>query len=385
MKLRLALTLTAAIGAAASIGGFSCGGSDSHGGLGGGGSDSSGSHHQATGTNSGGGSFAGPSGPGGGCKTHCSSDLHSIVDCHGNTVKTCPMDMGCGSSGCVPPCQSAEENKSSIGCDYYSVEPDSIAEVAGACYAAYIANTWDAPVAINVDRGGVPVDISNSVFTPSGSGQSITYTPLAGGMLPVGEVAIVFLSRAPGGGTSSIACPPSVTPALTIDPAVHGTGYGEAFHITPTAPVVAYDIFPYGGGPAAATSATLLLPTSAWDTNYIGVDAFDDMGTFQPSMDIVAQQDGTNVKISPSAAIEGGSGVPSTPAGTPITYVVNKGQILQFTQTAELIGSVIQSDKPIAVWGAARPASSSRQRRSRATRRTSRSRRFAPSAANTSP
>ena len=39
-------------------------------------------------------------------------------------------------------------------------------------------------------------------------------------------------------------------------------------------PVVAYTILPYGGGPSAATSATLLLPTSAWDTNYIAVNAY---------------------------------------------------------------------------------------------------------------
>ena len=117
-----------------------------------------------------------------------------------------------------------------------------------------------------------------------------------------------------------------------------------------------YDIFPYGGGSAAATSATLLLPTSAWDTNYIGVDAFrkDVVVPYaQPWMAIVASEDSTSVKISPTAAIVGGGGVPATGMGVPIAYNLNKGQILQLTQDAELIGSAIQSDKPIALWGGA--------------------------------
>jgi hypothetical protein len=36
----------------------------------------------------------------------------------------------------------------------------------------------------------------------------------------------------------------------------------------------------------------------------------------------------------------------------PQTYVLQKGQVLQLTQDASLIGSPIQSNKPIAVWGA---------------------------------
>ena len=75
-----------------------------------------------------------------------------------------------------------------------------------------------------------------------------------------------------------------------------------------SAPVVAYDIFPYGGGQSAATSATLLLPTSVWDTNYIAVDAFRKsqiVPEAQPSIDIVAAEDGTTVTISPTAAIQG--------------------------------------------------------------------------------
>lgn len=293
-------------------------------------------------------------GDGGTCETTCSADLHDVLDCNGNVIQTCPADQGCGVGGCVPACQAATDNKSTIGCDYWAVDPDIISEGAGACFAAFIANTWGSPVTITVERDGQVIPIDGFARIPSGSGQGITYAPLTNGQLQPGQVAILFLARY---GTTLTNCPTGVTPAWTAsDAAVHGTGYGEAFHITTSAPVVAYDIFPYGGGASAATSATLLVPTSAWDTNYVVADAFRKSSVViqaQPSIDIVAMEDNTMVTIRPTAAIVGGTGVAPAPAGTPTTYPLQRGQILQFTQDASLAGSVILSDKPVGLWGAA--------------------------------
>jgi hypothetical protein len=41
------------------------------------------------------------------------------------------------------------------------------------------------------------------------------------------------------------------------------------------------------------------------------------------------------------------------PQNVPVSYPLNKGQVLQLSQDSELIGSVIQSDKPVGLWGAA--------------------------------
>ena len=286
---------------------------------------------------------------------HCSSDLHSVLDANDQVVKTCPPDQGCGAGAqCVPACQAAQYNKSTIGCDYYSVAPDIISVGQGACFAAFIANTWNDPVTIAVERAGQQLPVAGAARIPSGSGQAITYAPLPNAQLPPGQVAIVFLSRF---GASLTSCPNGVTPAYTAgQAATAGTGVGQAFHVTTTRPVVAYDIFPYGGGASAATSATLLLPTSAWDTNYVGVNAFRKSTAVpqaQPSMAVVAQADNTTVTISPTAAIVGGSGVAATGKGVPHTYNLNKGQYVQFTQDAELTGSPIQSNNPVALWAGA--------------------------------
>jgi hypothetical protein len=274
------------------------------------------------------------------------------VDCHGSVVATCPADQGCASGACVPACESAAANKSSIGCDYFAVDPDIIGDIRGACFATFIANTWGSPVSIRVERDGHMLPISGFARVPQGQGQGLTYAPLANDMLAPDQVAILFLASFGG-----LDCPNGVATAVTnVDAAVHGTGLGNAFHITTSAPVVAYDIFPYGGGASAATSATLLLPTSVWDQNYIGVDAYRKstiVPPAQPFLELVGTEDSTTVTIRPTAAIVGGPGVAAAAANMPAQYKLGKGQVLQFTQDAELVGSAIQSDKPIGLWGGA--------------------------------
>ena len=299
-----------------------------------------------------------------GCSVACSSDLHSVLDCNGTVLQTCPPDQGCGPGGsCVPACESAKFNDSNVGCDYYSVDPDFLHDdlgrvLVGACFAAFVANTWTTPVTLTADWGGTPLSLAGAARVPSGSGTALSYQPLTGGLLQPGQVAIVFLNRfdTTDGGDPGLDCPTGVTPGVTsADGAIHGTGYGTAFHITSDRPVAAYDIAPFGGGESAITSATLLLPTSAWGTNYVGVDAYAEStvaGSYkQPFIEVVAATDNTTVTISPTAAIIAGNGVAGTSKDAPQGYTLNKGQYLQITQDEELIGSPILADKPVGVWG----------------------------------
>ena len=337
----------------------SCGGSSGSAGFGGPDAglevgSGSGSGNSSGGSGSSSGSLVGGEGGSGGvCAVHCSSDLHDVVDCNGNVVTMCPADQGCSGSTCVDACTSASVNKSTFGCEYYAVDPDIIAEAAGACFAMFIANTWTSPVHITADWGGQPIDVASAAQVPSGTGSALKYVALgAGGLLP-GQVAVLFLDAS----SASIPCPSGVTPAFTTDGAIHGTGLGKAFHVTTDRPVVSYDIFPFGGGSSAATSATLLVPTSAWDVNYIAVNPFakDQAVTqAQPFIEIVASQPNTTVSISPTAAIVGGTGIAATAQGVTGTYTLaGPGDYLQFTQDGELTGSPILASLPVGVWGGA--------------------------------
>jgi hypothetical protein len=293
------------------------------------------------------------------CQNVCSADGKSVLSCvTGQPVQTCAAGTSCVDGQCVDACGAAALQKSTIGCDYYAVDPDVIQEGQGACFAVYIANTSPLPVTVTLENNNLTYDATAVSAIPQGDGKAITYAPLPNGQIPPGQIAIVFLTQAPNPiGYMAVTCP--ITPAINgTDSSTHGTGIGSAFHITTSQPVVAYDIFPYGGGDAAMTSATLLIPTSAWDTNYIAVNAFPQSqiamsAGAMPSLDIVAMEDGTTVTMNPAVAVQPGNGVPGGQANTPQTYTLNKGQLLQFTQAEELTGSPIQSDKPIGVWGAA--------------------------------
>ncbi|MEZ4301845.1 MAG: IgGFc-binding protein [Polyangiaceae bacterium] len=290
---------------------------------------------------------------GGACESVCSNDLKKIVDCNGKTVKECPPEQGCHNATCIDdPCVAAELSKSSYGCDYWALKTGLLPEAKGACFAAFIANTWETPVKITVDHDGMslPVDFA---FIPKGQGANITYEPYDDSVgLGVGEVAVLFLARNEFGFV--IDCPKPA--AVATEVGVDNTGRGKAFHITTDRPVVAYQILPYGGGPSAFSSATLLLPTSAWDTNYVAVNAYKN-GTIDtdasPLIDILAQEDDTKVTILPKVNIVGGPGVDPGTANMPVEYTLQRGEFLQIEQPEELTGSPIQSDKPVGLWGGA--------------------------------
>jgi IgGFc binding protein len=294
---------------------------------------------------------------GNGCENHCSSDLHSLLDCNDMVIETCPPNLGCSpTGGCVDPCQAAQDNASTIGCDFYSATPGPMNENTGSCFAALIANTWTTPVTISAGYQGVNFDINLVARVPMGSGPGLTYAPLPNGQLDPGQIAIVFLSQFNSGQIFWTPCPPGTTAGINGNTHVNPTGVGNAFHLTTDRPVVAYDIYPYGGASSYVTSATLLVPTPTWGDNFVSVDAYEVdpnlvFANGLPFVQIVAAEDGTQVTVNPKVAITGGTGVPPAPANTPQMYTLNRGQLLQFMQDQRLAGSPVAATKPISVWG----------------------------------
>jgi hypothetical protein len=266
----------------------------------------------------------------------------------------------CAGNSCSASCEAANMNHSSVGCEYYAVDMDGAeGPPYDACYAVFVANVSMQAATITVDYDGQAIDMSKFAKLPSGTGQSLTYQAYdpAVGLAP-GAVAILFLDY---GNTAifdlgNVSCP--VPAALSDGVQVHGTGLGTAFHITTDTPVVAYQELPYGGGSAAATGASLLIPTSAWQSNYIAVSAWDDTGVTDlpfnvggPSHNIVAMTDNTVVTMRPLSAISAGSGVNAGSANQPWSITLGRGQYVQLTQSNPLSGSPITSSAPVGVFG----------------------------------
>ena len=103
------------------------------------------------------------------------------------------------------------------------------------CFAAFVANTWNSPVKINVEFNGATLPVANFARIPQGTGSAITYAPYnAQTGLPAGQVAILFLGgNGPGAAPS---CP--IASATGTSAMLTGTGKGNSFHITTDVPVV---------------------------------------------------------------------------------------------------------------------------------------------------
>ncbi len=290
------------------------------------------------------------------CENTCSTDLHQVLDCKGKLVRECSADQGCRLGGsCVSPCESASSNQSTIGCDFYSMMPSPQFQSTGSCFAALIANTWTTPLAIQVVLGAQsPVDAAVHTRVPAGSGKGTVYKELTDGKLQPGEVGIVFLHQFNSGDIYHTSCPDGVVPFTTEQMQISGTGRGKAFRVITDRPVIAYDIYPYGGATSHISSATLLQPVPSWGDNFVAADAYEAIpGTEQdfPYTQIVASMDGTEVTISPLVEIKEGNGVTGALKRVPVSYTLDAGEFLQISQRERLIGSPIRSNKPVGVWG----------------------------------
>ncbi len=294
------------------------------------------------------------------CGYRCSRDLKRVLfQCPGGpeeTIATCGPDQGCGVDSCVDACTSAALSKGSTGCSFWTVPADDALLGHGECFATMVANTWDRPVTLRASLGNEPLDLSASVYKVSRNDKHPVYTRIEGA-IPPGEVAVVFLSQAEEFvREESVRCPVGTVAAYKGDPAKHGSVKSRAFHLETDAPVAAYSIFPYGGAESFYPTATLLLPVSTWEKEYIAVET----GRYtmvrietldERTLQIVANEDGTEVSMKPREAILQGMGIDQSPAGVPVTWTLSRGEVLQIRQDPLLTGSPIVANKPVGVFG----------------------------------
>ena len=187
-----------------------------------------------------------------GCVPTCSAE-HDQVLCDGQVMETCSADRYCVDGDCqsLSACDAAALLQRSEGCDFWAVKTELNAEAKGACFAVFVTNTGTAPANLTVAYGNTALPVDEFARIPKGQGQNLTFAPFNSKFgLPVGEVAILFLSQGTG---NKPACPAG--PAIPLETQIAGTGRGKAFHITSDVPVAAYQMQPFGGGSAAVTAA----------------------------------------------------------------------------------------------------------------------------------
>ena len=294
----------------------------------------------------------------GGSATGCSSDLRSVIDENGVIQLTCPPDQGCAAGKCVPACDAAAASKGSVGCDYVIPTPSFYVGIAPPCFAVFVANNWPKDVKLSVTRDGTTYDVTKFGRIAAAGTPETSWAPVPPTGLPAGKVAVLFLSHDPASQNSTpLTCPIAPAISQTYGTSLTGsggggniTGRGKAWHILADAPITAYDILPYGGASSYLPSAELLFPTTAWGTNYLGIVPY--RGSAAPQWgQIVASENATSVTILPSVALPAGSAVTAAPKNVQSTYVLNAGDFIQWQESGEMSGTVIQSTKPVSFFG----------------------------------
>jgi hypothetical protein len=306
---------------------------------------------------SGGGSILGDAGNGGGAQYGCSGDLHAVVDANGAVVKTCPNDQGCAKGACVPACDAAAASKGNVGCDFLVPTPPSYPADLPPCFAVFIANAWPAAASLHVSYAGTSHDVTQFARIPVSGQPESAWPALGASGLPVDEVAVLFLSGDPNAvfleTGEPMKCP--VPTAVNAATSLQDSGKGSAFRITTNVPVSAYDILPYGGAHTHFPGATMLMPTSAWGTNYVMIAA--PVGTASTPGPLwglaLGATDGTQVQVLPSVDLPAVDTFAAAPAGLTASYTLGAGEYLQWqlpASSSDMSGTILSSDQPIAVF-----------------------------------
>jgi len=269
----------------------------------------------------------------------CVTCLPGTGSCDGNTAHQCKGDgsgfqdfvcdpvigSSCVDGECTGPCAPDSLGKSYIGCDYYpTVTPNTQLANGSANYAVAVSNTTASDATVTVTQGANQI---NQFTVPANSVQVV---PLPWTALK-GAASTTMLASG-------------------------------AYRLRSTQPVTVYQFNPLeyttGGGATYTNDASLLMPVTAWGTQYMVASrntwqwsGFSIHGFYA----VVASQDGTTVTLKPSATgamVFPGSGVNGDGTGQ---AVLNSGDVLLVESTdtpaADPTGTRVEADKPIQVIG----------------------------------
>jgi len=291
------------------------------------------------------------------CLKQCSLDGRSVIrSCDGEVIETCAAHLACGAGACQESCAAAAADRSSNGCEFFFQIPRyDVAKFDQSCAATFVVNTSLEPAEITLAYEGRDLDLSGALFRTNPG--DATLIPHSGPIAP-GESAILFVSdRDPEVAPPSPddyargrkPCPPGVTPAL-VGELPGGTRIASAMHLTTNVPVALSMIYPFGGARSYVPSATLLLPAATWAKQSMIINGWE-ANVSSPASQIYASEDDTEVTILPKVEIQGSLVLQAARKNLPVTYRLNRGQLLQLVQREELSGSVVEATKPITTFG----------------------------------
>lgn len=243
----------------------------------------------------------------------------------------CQQLPGQAEPACIGPCDRARQERSNFGCDFFAVD------------------------LLNGAYSGLPTDQFAIVVSNVSSTRTahVTVDSTGGTVLFEADVAPLAVGKF---------LPERRQRTTTNLEAL-------AFHIQSDIPVVAYQFNPLNNVGVYSNDATLLVPVSSLDTEYLVMTRGTSLKDLPGYFVVVAVEDETEVSFIPSSTSSGtqpspGAApvIPPVPAGVayPLSRVMNKYDVLQvlaaidntnLAKPSDLTGTAITADKPIMVFG----------------------------------
>lgn len=238
-------------------------------------------------------------------------------------------DLACLGGLCVDPCGADYKSNTNVGCDYWAVDLDNAQVPCG-------PKLCDA--------------------------QNMQYSVIISNTRPKAATVTVTTST---GKSSAYTIPPNALKVLDLpDPAwglpgpiqVDGTGISAAaYRIKSNVPIVAYQFNPLQNVGVFSNDASLLLPANGVGNEYYVMSRQQNFNNLRGTMTVVAVSEGsTQVTVVTTAKTLPGKGVPGLAKGEAFKATLSQGEVLNIETNelgADLTGSRVIADKPIAVFG----------------------------------
>ena len=283
---------------------------------------------------------------------------------------SCKTGATCFGGKCLSLCEANLKVASNVGCEYWSADlpnyPDPFKNAQG-------LTPEDVPHSVVVSNPGVyDATITFTVQAVCGDGSQCIVdtqckTKMGGKVQNCGDLS---------GAAYPLVVPNPVVPAgKAVEfkmPVMNVQGDGiwdKGIHITSDQPVVAWQFNPFNAEGAASNDGSLLLPQNALGKQYYavtrpsGVAMMGNLPAQSGYFTVIAASKGTtNVSVTLTAKVAGNPSVniPALAAGQTFKVALQQYQVLNLeglsvldfkTPPADLTGSYISADKPIAVFG----------------------------------
>ena len=238
----------------------------------------------------------------------------------------------CDDGACITQCQFIAKEETYVGCEYWAVDLDN---------------------AFLTDGAGIPLDAYFAQFAVAISNPGET---LSSEVTIRSHTEVLEVGTVEPGKMVVFRLPPS-----SIEGTMHGF---EAYQITSTVPIVAYQFNPLEDELVYSNDASLLLPTTSLGTRYYVMTRRQTFEQLKGSLTVVATQPGTTEIIrlvlpprtnrNPLVTLAG-TDIPPMEGGDVLeSFTLQQFEVLNLETNhlgADLTGTLIETDRPVAVFG----------------------------------